>query len=61
MCKRYACGCHALQVAESLVDIALKRYTSDNTSTFVVDLKQPGYWDEQHSKPKNMWSTLFGR
>lgn len=32
------------QVAESLVQIALKRHTTDNTSVVVVDLKGTDYW-----------------
>lgn len=44
------------QVAESLVQIALKRHTTDNTSVVVVDLKGADYW----GKPKGQSGGLFG-
>jgi len=56
-------GLRPAQIAESLIQVALKRYTSDNTSTVVVDLKGPEYWAEQAAKQKkgiSLFGGLFG-
>lgn len=42
--KEFQKGLDPEQVAESLVKIALKRHTTDNTSVVVVDLKGADYW-----------------
>ncbi|KAF5841103.1 phosphatase 2C-like domain-containing protein [Dunaliella salina] len=51
-------GKSAQEVAESLVEVALKRYSSDNISTLVVDFKDPEYWAGQNKKPRGFWSFL---
>ncbi len=52
------------QVSEALVNMAMKRYTTDNTSVVVIDLKGQDYWHAMASKPRGpgaFLSGLFGR
>lgn len=43
------------------MDTALKRYTSDNTSIIVVDLKGPEYWAAKGAKKAGgLFGGLFG-
>lgn len=48
------------QVAEGLVEVALRRYTSDNTSVMVVDFRGAEYWEAAGSKKKGFFSFLSG-
>nr|AUI41107.1 TAP38 [Haematococcus lacustris] len=56
-------GARPTQVAESLVDLALKRHTSDNTSVVVIDLQGPAYWAAKGGKSagKGLFGGWWGR
>ncbi|GFH08920.1 putative thylakoid-associated phosphatase 38 [Haematococcus lacustris] len=58
-----AFGDWEFKVAESLVDLALKRHTSDNTSVVVIDLQGPAYWAAKGGKSagKGLFGGWWGR
>lgn len=54
-------GKSAQQVADALVEIALKRYTTDNVAVIVADMKGKDSWTAKPSrKGKGLLSGLFG-
>jgi serine/threonine protein phosphatase PrpC len=61
--QQFRGGKNAQQVAEALVDIALKRYTTDNVGVVVADLKGPEGWQKKTVKGKGggrLFGGLFG-
>ncbi len=50
------------QVAQSLTEVAEKRYTQDNVAVAVVDLKGAQGWSSEAAKPKGgLLAGLFGK
>lgn len=60
--QQFRGGKSAQQVADALVDIALKRYTTDNVAVVVADLKGPEGWQKKTVKGKGgrLFGGLFG-
>lgn len=60
--QQFKTGKSAQTVAELLVDIALKRYTTDNVAVVVADLRGKDAWAAKPAKParKGLLSSLFG-
>lgn len=56
--KEFKSGKDAQAVADSLADIALKRYTADNVAVVVADLKGSEGWAELSKSEKG--KGLFG-
>eukprot|EP00775_Hariotina_reticulata_P002105 gene2105-2424_t len=60
--QQFKNGKSAQQVAEALVEIALKRYTTDNVAVIVCDLKGRDSWTTKPQKAprKGLLSSMFG-
>lgn len=61
--QQFKNGKSAQAVAELLVDIALKRYTTDNVAVVVADLRGKDAWTAKPAKPARkggLLTQLFG-
>lgn len=60
--QQFRGGKNAQQVADAIVDIALKRYTTDNVAVVVADLKGSDGWQKKTQKGKGgrLFGGLFG-
>jgi protein phosphatase 1G len=58
--KQFNAGAGAQQVADSLTELALKRYTTDNTSVVVVDLRADRTPGRQAAAGGGWLGGLFG-
>lgn len=59
--QQFRGGKDAQKVADALVDISLRRYTTDNVAVIVADLRGQEAWQAKPTKGKgNLLRGLFG-